>query len=189
MYDQNEGLLRKLKSGEVTDAGARHYFRERTFSRHRLLKFLTQRTIDAYHQFPCTTVGGPRSGTPCSFPFVYPDCHLAKKSVRCKNNDTSAPVVYNSCISSGEDNPWCYTRTFTNHSHILGQYGDCMKNCSSDARMDDDQYNMVSDHYDSLWDEGIYRFDEEASGHCHTFNPVNISYSGSRGQLYALLGK
>ena len=114
---------------------------------------------------------------------------MSTKSVRCYDNLTSAPVVYNECISSGEDNPWCYTRTFPNNSHILGQYGDCGPGCGGlNTSLGTGAWNLAGEQHGEMWGEGVYRLDEESSGHCHTFNPANISYSGYRGQFYALLG-
>ena len=52
---------------------------------------------------------------------------------------------------------------------------------------DDPRYNLASELYSSRWDEGIYRLLE--NGHCHTFNPENVSLSGLLGQHYFNLGR
>ena len=54
--------------------------------------------------------------------------------------------------------------------------------CSSDPR-----YNLASELYNPRWEEGVYRLSE--TGHCHTFNPENVSHSGLKGQHYFNLGK
>ena len=53
-------------------------------------------------------------------------------------------------------------------------------------RLDDPIYNLASELYSSRWEEGVYRLHE--TGHCHTFNPENVSHSGVKGQHYLLLG-
>ena len=86
MYDQNQGVLRKLKSGEIAASDARPWFLQRTFSRGELLRFVSQSTVSGGLTFPCTTVGGPSAGTPCSFPFVYPDCSEEFKVILFSND-------------------------------------------------------------------------------------------------------
>ena len=49
-------------------------------------------------------------------------------------------------------------------------------------------YNLTSALYEGDWYEGVYGLDNRASGHCHTFNPPNVSLAGHQGQLYAYLG-
>ena len=97
MFDNeinNRGLLTMLQSGEVSSANARFYFKNRTFARTRLVKLLSIQTVEGSHNSPCNTVGGPRAGEPCSFPFIYPDCKLMVKAHRCKSNPGLAPVWY-----------------------------------------------------------------------------------------------
>ena len=53
--------------------------------------------------------------------------------------------------------------------------------CSIDPR-----YNLASELYNPRWEEGVYRLYE--TGHCHTFNPENVSLSGLQGQHYLNLG-
>ena len=73
------GLITRLQSGEVSAENARSWFRNRTFSRARLVKFLSIKTVEGSNNFPCNTASGPRAGEPCSFPYVYPDCKLKMK--------------------------------------------------------------------------------------------------------------
>ena len=76
MYS-DEGFLKKVNSNEPP---TRKLFLERTWSRNQLLLNVSHNTVDGTFKFPCTTIGGPMMGSPCSFPFVYPDCkgsHLA----------------------------------------------------------------------------------------------------------------
>ena len=70
MYS-DEGFLKKVNSDE---APTRKLFLERTWSRNQLLLNVSHNTVDGTFKFPCTTIGGPMMGSPCSFPFVYPDC-------------------------------------------------------------------------------------------------------------------
>ena len=48
-------------------------------------------------------------------------------------------------------------------------------------------YNLASELYSARWEEGVYRLYE--AGHCHTFNPENVSHSDLKGQHYFNLGK
>ena len=50
----------------------------------------------------------------------------------------------------------------------------------------DPLYNLASDLYTENWEEGIFGL--TLSGHCHTFNPENVSLSGLRGQHSLHLG-
>ena len=72
-------------------------------------------------------------------------------------------------------------------SHILGEWGYCSLNCTkAGASQDNPLYNLASPLYSSRWEEGIFRLYE--TGHCHTFNPENVSLSGVMGQVYFYLG-
>ena len=82
MYTHNEGFLHKLKEDKLSSSEYKKIFREQTWSRDQLLKTLHHNTLDESFKFPCTTIDGPNSGFPCSFPFVYPDC---SESFRPKN--------------------------------------------------------------------------------------------------------
>ena len=48
------------------------------------------------------------------------------------------------------------------------------------------QYNLAGEQFSARWVEGVYRMVK--AGHCHTFNPENVSLSGLKGQLYLHLG-
>ena len=54
--------------------------------------------------------------------------------------------------------------------------------------MGDPLYNLTSQLYSDNWYSGLYGLGNRASGHCHTFNPENVSVAGHQGQLYAYLG-
>ena len=54
--------------------------------------------------------------------------------------------------------------------------------------MGDPLYNLTSQLYSGNWYSGLYGLGNRASGHCHTFNPENVSVAGHQGQLYAYLG-
>ena len=55
--------------------------------------------------------------------------------------------------------------------------------------MADPLYDLTSQLYSANWYSGLYLLDNRASGHCHTFNPENVSVAGHQGQLYAYLGQ
>ena len=84
MYTHNDGFLHKLKEEKLSSSEYKKIFREQTWSRGQLLKTVhhNHNTLDGSFKFPCTTIDGPNSGFPCSFPFVYPDC---SESFRPKN--------------------------------------------------------------------------------------------------------
>ena len=137
MFDNEEesiiGLLTQHQ--EVSSDFAKSWFRNRTFSRGRLVKFLSIKTVEGSNNFPCNAVSGPREGEACSFPFIYPDCKLMKKPSRCESEPETVPAEYAGCYKESTDNhnPWCYTRTYHNRSHILGQLGYCSHQCASQA--------------------------------------------------------
>ena len=130
----DRGLMTRLQSGEVSSENARSWFRNRTFSRSRLVKFLSIKTVEGSNQYPCNAASGPRNGEPCSFPFIYPDCQLMTKVSRCRSDPGIAPVEYRGCYTAPDtDNPWCYTKTYHNRSHIKGEWGYCSHLCSADT--------------------------------------------------------
>ena len=134
MYDHfnygDRGLLSRVKSGEVSAENARSWFRNRTFSRARLVKFLSMKTVEGSNDYPCNAASGPRAGEACSFPFLFPDCQLMQKPLQCKSYQGSVPLEYQGCYKKDTDRPWCYTRTYNNRSHILGEWGYCSHQCS-----------------------------------------------------------
>ena len=72
MYIYND--YRGLKSKEIQKAPTAELFFKRTFSRDELFMNVSHNTVDGTYKDPCTTVGGIRTGSPCTFPFVFPDC-------------------------------------------------------------------------------------------------------------------
>ena len=128
--DSDRGLLQRLKSGEISPENARSWFRNKTFSRAHLVKFLSIKTVEGSNDYPCNAVGGPRVGEPCSFPFFYPDCKLTTKVSLCKSDPGIVPGEYRGCYREDTDNPWCYTKTYHNRSHMKGEWGYCSHNCS-----------------------------------------------------------
>ena len=81
MFDHSSGLMKRLQSGELSVENASSWFRlglktfkksrnkkktlqfqrKRSFSRGRLVKFLSVNTLEGSNKYPCNTVGGPRS--------------------------------------------------------------------------------------------------------------------------------
>ena len=70
----DESFLEELKSGNLSTSEATKLFRKLTWSREKMFRTVSHHTMDGAYKRPCNTVGGPRMGSPCSFPFVYPDC-------------------------------------------------------------------------------------------------------------------
>ena len=73
------------------------------------------------------------------------------------------------------------------------QSGLALKGDSSEGNLEifgfsrsDPRYNLASSLYSPRWEEGVYRLISD--GHCHTFNPENVSQSGLKGQHYFNLG-
>ena len=124
-----------LQTGKLDIKNAKEYFHNITFTRSELITFLNMNTLEGSNSFPCNTLTGLKPGAPCVFPFVFPDCKLAFKSSRCNSELTNTSVRYESC-KANDDIFACYTRTYPNHSAILGQWGDCRptSNCSSSVR-------------------------------------------------------
>ena len=97
------GLITRLQSGEVSAENARSWFRNRTFSRAHLVKFLSIKTVEGseHNNYPCDAASGPKAGEPCSFPFFYPDCKLTTKVTRCKLNPDYVIEEYQEQIYPG----------------------------------------------------------------------------------------
>ena len=112
---------------------------------------------------------------------------LAKKSFHCNQNSSFVSKGYDQCVSSDKyEFGWCYTRTYLNDSSVLGKWGNCNTKCH--VKMDQSIYNLASRSHGGLWSDSIFMLNYKYSGHCHTFDPVNSSYSGHRGQFYAMIG-
>ena len=63
MYNKEEqGIMSKLQSEDLSVEEARAWFEARTVSRSRLVKFLRVRTVEGSNDYPCNTVSGPRNG-------------------------------------------------------------------------------------------------------------------------------
>ena len=75
-----------------------------------------------------------RAGEPCAFPYYYPDCQLLEKVVQCKSQPEIAREEINECFTENTEIPWCYTKAYSNRSHIRGEWGYCPSNCSNRIR-------------------------------------------------------
>ena len=125
------GLVTRLQSGEVSAENARSWFRNRTFSRSHLVKFLSIKTVEGSNNYPCDADSGPKAGEPCAFPFFYPDCKLWTKVTRCKLDPGYVIAEYQECYNDVDtDTPWCYTKTHHNRSHVGGEWGYCSQDCT-----------------------------------------------------------
>ena len=76
MYNDKQGILNKEKIGDPPN---RELFLRKTWSKDQMFTEVSHDTVDGTHKNPCNTVGGPQMGSPCSFPFVYPDCLVRLK--------------------------------------------------------------------------------------------------------------
>ena len=56
---------------------SRTSFRRQTWSREELFMNVSHNTVNKKYKHSCTTVSGPHTGSPCKFPFVYPDCSVS----------------------------------------------------------------------------------------------------------------
>ena len=82
-----------------------------------------------------------------------------------------------------------YTNIEIHYFSTLSGWAECDSNCRSEVYMENAKYNLASAEHSELWTEDIFSFESLSSGHCHTYNPVNNSVAGNRGQFYAMLGK
>ena len=55
----------------------RTLLRKQTWSREQLFMNVSHNTVNKKYKHSCTTVSGPHTGSPCKFPFVYPDCSVS----------------------------------------------------------------------------------------------------------------
>ena len=55
------------------------------------------------------------------------------------------------------------------------------------CRLDSPLYNLASPQYNRHWEERVFRLQE--AGHCHTFNPQNVSHADMKGQTFLYLGE
>ena len=76
IFDQNSGVLDQLQAGAVGAGEARAWVQQHTASRETMFRLLSHATLHTANTFPCTTIEGPAAGSPCSFPYVYPDCEV-----------------------------------------------------------------------------------------------------------------
>ena len=117
----DRGLITRLQSGEVSSENASSWFRNRTFSRGRLVKFLSMKTVEGSNKYPCNAVGGPRIGESCSFPFFYPDCRLSNQVSRCQSEPGIAPVEYAGCYQECITYKFLKSRAVSPTAHFLSR--------------------------------------------------------------------
>ena len=117
------------------------------------------------------------------------------KSFQCGSNETSVSIRFDQCIPSqdnidNDDLDWCYTRTHLNNSAIRGQWGYCDPNCKGEGlnHENSSMFNLASKEHNDLWSEDIFILASGSSGHCHTYNPKNLSLAKARGGFYSMLG-
>jgi hypothetical protein len=73
---------------------------------------------------PCMTNNGAWPGKPCSFPFVFPDCNVFPQPGVCAKNSSNIPRIYTDCTTCGSNGPWCPTKTHSNNSQVVGEWGE-----------------------------------------------------------------
>ena len=67
-------IMEKLKPGYLPIPPNKTAFRQFTLSREQLFMNVSHDTLTRKFKNPCTAVSGIGSGSPCIFPFKYPDC-------------------------------------------------------------------------------------------------------------------
>ena len=77
----DNGVLFKKNMIDLPTSHRRKSFVDRTWSRNQLFRTVSHNTIDGTYTSPCTTFRGPKMGSPCTFPFIYPDCSECFKSL------------------------------------------------------------------------------------------------------------
>ena len=112
-----EGLFTYLHSGEVSVEEAGGWFKNNTLSRTDLIKFVSVNTVEASNNYPCNAVSGIREGEACSFPFLFPDCQLSKKSRDCFEDPGITSVLYHSCSTEGN---FSFTNQHISSSNKVG---------------------------------------------------------------------
>ena len=81
------------------------------YSKDYLTVVVNQEIIDKDSETMCKTVGGPRSNTPCVFPFNFKG------------------KLYQNCTSAEYTQYWCATKVGANHSYIDNEWGNCNSDC------------------------------------------------------------
>ena len=71
MYTERD-FMRRFKN--LPRARNRQLFSETSWSRDLLFKSVYHKTVDGTLRNPCITVAGLKAGSPCTFPYLYPDC-------------------------------------------------------------------------------------------------------------------
>ena len=112
-------ILNNNKSLNFNDiksfAQRNHWSREKVFS------FVSHQNVLENKSYPCNTVGGSKTGKPCTFPFIYQsivDENSDNTSVSAAN---STFIKFDSCTTLDDVTPWCFTRVHQNLSYIIGR--------------------------------------------------------------------
>ena len=89
MYNARKGFLKKIQEEDLPVSHYKTVFKNKTWSKAQMFRTVSHNTVDGSYNNPCNTRGGPRMGSPCSFPFVYPDCSESFKTISKNSNDSS----------------------------------------------------------------------------------------------------
>ena len=116
------GVMEILNNNKSLDFHDIKNFAQRNYwSRNKVFSFVSHQNVLRNKSFPCNTVGGSKTGKPCSFPFIYQsivDQSLEKTE---ENNSTSSTFIeFSGCTPMDDVSPWCYTRVHQNRTYILG---------------------------------------------------------------------
>ena len=162
------------------------------WTRRKVFTFFSHQNVVPNNSFPCNTVGGSKTGKPCSFPFIYKsvlDDNANHTEDDTNTTDFKQKTIFHyfeKCSVLDDVKPWCYTRTEVNLTYIVGHWGYCSPECSGEKPVYGSKYNLALD--EKQWEMGLYDLSSWGSGICHTYNPPRDVEPGVSGQLYALLG-
>ena len=185
-------ILNKNMSMDYYDI--KNFAQNNYWSRKKVFNFFSHQNVIPNNSFPCNTVGGSKTGKPCSFPFIYQSIvdqswenSSTENSNMTKPGETKTTFLYfDQCTPLDDVTPWCYTRTEVNLTYILGHWGYCHPDCKGEKAVYESKFNLAME--ENLWEMGLFDLSTWGSGVCHTYNPPRDVEPGVSGQLYTLLG-
>lgn len=180
-------ILNKNMSMDFYDI--KNFAQSNYWTREKVFTFFSHQSVVPNNSFPCNTVGGSKTGKPCSFPFIYKSVLDDNSNNDTNMNETKPKTVFHyfdQCSVLDDVTPWCYTRTQVNLTYIVGHWGYCLPECEGEKPYYESKYNLAMD--DKHWEIGLFDLSSWGSGVCHTYNPPRDVEPGVSGQLYTLLG-
>ena len=184
-------ILNKNKSMDFYEI--KNFAQTNYWTRKKVFNFFSHQNVVANKSFPCNTVGGSKTGKPCSFPFIYRSIvdqswenSSNEDTNMTKTQDNTTFLYFDQCTPLDDVTPWCYTRTDANLQWILGHWGYCSPDCKGEKAVSESEFNLAMD--DKYWEMGLFDLSSWGSKLCHTYNPPKDVEPGVSGQLYTLLG-